>query len=231
MNFLSACAGESQATSVNTTVAATQPNATEEIPSPAVALDTETEALTQMPEGLSPEVIVYTSDLPDSAIAEFEIWNDPAAAGGRLLGITNKGDELDPPPENDPHVTFEVQVEGSIPYRCWIHMLVGTPKGKSTANVVWVQFLGAVDKANREVFMPGSNSYLTATGSMREGWEWVGCDPPESVSPINTLIHFQSSGEISVRLQAGMEGVGFDQFLLSPAQFLDHPPSDAILEK
>jgi hypothetical protein len=32
-------------------------------------------------------------------------------------------------------------------------------------------------------------------------------------------------------MQAGMEGVGFDQFLLSPAQFLEKPPSEAIVKK
>jgi len=34
-----------------------------------------------------------------------------------------------------------------------------------------------------------------------------------------------------VRVQAGMEGVGFDQFLLSPARFLEAPPSEAVVEK
>jgi hypothetical protein len=32
-------------------------------------------------------------------------------------------------------------------------------------------------------------------------------------------------------MQAGMEGVGFDQFLLSPAQFLEKPPAEAMVKK
>ena len=104
-------------------------------------------------------------------------------------------------------------------------MKVGTPKGKSQANVLWVQISNAVDKANKEVLKPGTGSYLTAQGPAREGWAWVGCESSEP------LIHFRTSGEVTVRLQAGMEGVGFDQFLLSPARFLDKPPSDAILHK
>jgi len=178
-----------------------------------------------MPQSPPPEVVVYTSDLPKSALSEFDVWNDPASPGGRMVGTPNSGDELDPPPENDPHVTFKVKVQHGIPYRCWIHMKVGAPKGKSQANVLWVQFSDAVDKANGEVFRPGTGCYLTAGGPMREGWTWVGCESSEP------LIHFRTGGEVTVRVQAGMEGVGFDQFLLSPARFLEHPPSEAIVKK
>ena len=31
-------------------------------------------------------------------------------------------------------------------------------------------------------------------------------------------------------MQAGMEGVGFDQFLLSPALYLDKPPAEAVVK-
>ena len=119
------------------------------------------------PQGPPPEVVVYASDLPKSVLSEFDVWNDPASPGGRMVGTPNNGDELDPPPENDPHVTFKVKVQRGVPYRCWIHMKVGAPKGKSQANVLWVQFSDAVDKANGEVFRPGSGSYLTAGGPTR----------------------------------------------------------------
>ena len=178
------------------------------------------------PKGSPPEVVVYASDLPSSALSEFDYWNDLASPGGRMVGTPNKGDELDPPPENDPNVAFKVKVQRGIPYRCWIHMKVGAPKGKSQANILWVQFSDAVDKANKEVLVPGSGSYLTARGPTREGWTWVACDS-KSVEP---LIYFRTSGEVTVRVQAGMEGVGFDQFLLSPARFLEKPPSDAVVE-
>src|SRR3970282_56270 len=112
------------------------------------------------PEGSPREVVVYASDLPKRALSEFEFWNDPASPGGRMVGIPNNGDQLDPPPENDPHVTFKVQVQRGAPYRCWIHMKVGAPKGKALANKLWVQFSDAVDKANKEVFNPGTGSYL-----------------------------------------------------------------------
>ena len=182
------------------------------------------------PEAAPREVVVYASDLPKSGLSEFEFWNDPASPGGRMVGTPNNGDQLDPPPENDPNLTFKVQVQRGVPYRCWIHMKVGAPKGKSQANILWVQFSDAVDKANNEVFKPGTGSYLTAHGPTREGWTWVACDSaaPNSSTP---LIYFRTSGEIAVRLQAGMEGVGFDQFLLSPARFLEKPPSEAVVKK
>jgi hypothetical protein len=182
------------------------------------------------PHGTPPEVVVYGSDLPQSALSEFDFWNDPASPGGKLVGTPNTGDELDPPPENDPHVTFKVRVERGAPYRCWIHMKVGAPKGKSQANVLWVQLSDAVDKTTTEVFKPGTGSYLTARGPARDGWTWVGCESEDSKSP-DPLIYFRTSGEVTVRLQAGMEGVGFDQFLLSPARFLEQPPSEAIVQR
>ena len=178
----------------------------------------------------SREVLVYASDLPSSALSEFEYWNDPASPGGRMVGTPNKGDDLDPPPENDPHVTFKAVVQRGVPYRCWIHMKVGAPKGKSQANVLWVQLSGAVDPANNEILAPGTGSYLTARGPMREGWTWVACDFT-GPKPAKPLIHFRDGGEVTVRLQAGMEGVGFDQFLLSPARFLENPPSGLVVKK
>lgn len=176
------------------------------------------------------EIVVYASELPKSALKEFDFWKDPASPGGKLAGTPNTGDELDAPPENDPHVIFKAPVQGGVPYRCWIHMKVGAPKGKSQANKFWVQFSGAVDRANNEVFKPGTNSYLTAQGPTQQGWAWVGCDL-EGGEPSQSLVYFRNSGEITVRIQAGMEGTGFDQFILSPARFLENPPSEAIVEK
>jgi hypothetical protein len=182
------------------------------------------------PEGLPSEIVVYASDLPQSALSEFEVWDDPASPGSKLVGTPNNGDELDAPPENDPHVTFKVPVHSGVPYRCWIHMKVGAPKGKSQANRLWVQFSDAVDEANQEVFKPGTGSYLTAQGPAQEGWTWVGCDLADPASS-ESRVYFRTSGEVTVRVQAGMEGVGFDQFLLSPAQFLEKPPAEAIVKK
>jgi hypothetical protein len=178
----------------------------------------------------APEVVVHASDLPRSALHEFEYWSDPASPGGRLVGTPNTGDELDPPPEDDPHVRFRVHVQRGVAYRCWIHMKVGKPKGKSQANLLYVQFTRAVDKAGKEILKPGTGSYLAAQGPTREGWTWVGCDPTDPASPA-PLVYFRSTGEVAVRVQAGMEGVGFDQFVLSPARFLDRPPSETVVPK
>jgi hypothetical protein len=182
--------------------------------------------------GSPSEVIVYASDIPSEALIELDFLNDSASPNGKLIGLPNNGDELDPPPENDPHVTFNVQVQSAVAYQCWIHMKVGTAKGRSTANVVWVQFSDSVDRASQAVFRPGTNSYLTAQGSEQQGWMWVGCEATGSGTP-EALVYFQttSGSEITVRLQAGAEGVGFDQFILSPAKFLNAPPSEPIVEK
>lgn len=184
----------------------------------------------QLPaQGVPPEIVVYVADLPSRALSEFESWSDPASPGGKMAGTANTGEELDPPPENDPHVTFTVQAQRGVPYRCWIHMKVAPPKGKSEGNVLWVQFSDAVDAADKPIFKSGTGSYLTARGPARPGWAWVACDPAHGVS--GRLVHFRTGGAVTVRIQAGMEGVGFDQFLLSPARFLEQPPSDAVVRK
>jgi hypothetical protein len=176
------------------------------------------------------EIVVYASDLPQSALSELDFIDDAASPGGKSIGLPNNGDELDAPPENDPHVTFTVAVQNNVPYRCWIHMKVGAPKGKSQANVMWAQFSNAVNDANKEAFKPGSSSYLTAQGPTQEGWTWVGCNL-EGLEGSDSLIRFQNAGEITVRLQAGAEGVGFDQFLLSSEKFLKEPPVGQVVEK
>jgi hypothetical protein len=197
---------------------------------PAITIDTPEVPTVTVLEGPPPEVVVYASDLSESNLYELDFVEDSASPGNMLIGLPNDGDELNPPPENDPHVTFKIQVYSGVPYRCWIHMKVGTPKGKSQANVVWVQFSGAVDKEGREILKPGTGSYLTAQGPTREGWVWVPCDL-EGAGASGSLVYFRTSGEITVRLQAGMEGVGFDQFLLSPAEFLEQSPDEAVVEK
>jgi hypothetical protein len=184
-------------------------------------------ALLQTP---APDVVVYASDLSGGALSEFDFWNDAASPGGRMIGTPNTGGGLDPPPEDDPHVSFKARVQSGVSYRCWVHMRVGTPKGKSQANVLWVQLTQAVDGHNQDVYTPGTGSYLTAQGPARYGWSWVPCDPVHPQSP-DPLIRFRASGEITVRLQAGMEGVGFDQFLLSPSRFLTKPPTEPIVRK
>jgi hypothetical protein len=182
------------------------------------------------PAAAAKEVVVHVGGLAKSALDEFEVWSDSAAAGGKLVGTPNGGGNLDPPPESDPSVTFKVKVQGGVPYRCWMRMKVGAPRGVSKANRVWVQFTGAVDAKGKETLKPGTASFLTAQGSAQPGWEWVACGASADAKAPATLVTFRNNGEVSVRVQAGMEGVGFDQFILSPARFLDKAPAEAVVE-
>ena len=180
--------------------------------------------------GSSAEIVVYAADLPEDARYEMDLSDDPAAVGGKLIDLPNLGDELDPPPENDPHVSFPIQVEEGLVYRCWIHMRVGAPKGVSTANVVYVQIEEAEDENENVILLDNSGSYLTAQGPETEGWAWVPCDFKDA-PPADSLIRFGTTGSVMVRIQAGMEGVGFDQFVLSSANFLENPPTESVVEK
>ena len=177
----------------------------------------------------APDVVVYASDLSEDALFEFEFWPSRASPGGKMVGTPQTGDKLNPPPEEDPYVIFKVKVQGGVPYRCWIRMRVGAPMGVSSANKLYVQISDAVDNANKDVFRPNTASYLTAQGPPRQVWTWVACEAgPDSTE---SLIYFRASREVTVRLQAGMEGVGFDQFVLSPAKFLERPPAEAVVKK
>lgn len=178
----------------------------------------------------SRDVILYASAVPKAGVSEWLFMNDPASPGGKMLGTVNSGGNLDPPPEEDPHVTFKLQVEGGVSYRCWVHMKVGTPKGVSKANKLWLQFSKAVDAKGKELLKPGSENYLTAQGPATPGWAWVPCLGSGDKLP-GALLTFKSGGEISVLVQAGMEGVGFDQLVLSPVRFLDQAPTTPIVEK
>ncbi len=175
------------------------------------------------------EIVVYASDLSERVLFEFEFWPSRQSPGGKMVGTIQTGDKLNPPPEEDPHVTIKVKVQGGVPYRCWIRMLVGEPLGISEANRLYVQISHAVDKADKEVFRPFTASYLTVQGPRRRGWKWV-AGQGDSKSG-DSLIYFRESREVTVKVQAGMEGVGFDQFVLSPAQFLEKPPTEAIVKK
>jgi hypothetical protein len=147
-----------------------------------------------------------------------------------MAGTPNQGADLDPPPENDPHVAFKAKVQSGIPYRVWVHMKVGKPKGVSQANLFFVQFSDAVDKDKKEILKPGSSDYLSLRGPQQEGWTWVGHDAANPKAAPR-LVYFRSSGEVTVRMQAGMEGVGFDQVVLSPAQYLEKAPTEGVVAK
>ena len=186
-------------------------------------------AAAQQQQGATRDIVVYVSDLAGRAFSEFDVRNDPASAGGKFADTPNKGEELDPPPESDPYLTFQVPVQAGVAYRCWVHMKFGAPKGLSQANRFWVQLSNAVDKANKPIIEPGSKNYFTAQGPTKQGWVWVPCDPPAGAA--DPFVRFGTTGKVTVRLQAGMEGVGFDQFVLSPARFRDKAPTEAVVTK
>ena len=253
----SACSGAPSPAAVAPTAASAPATATTPAPpapikgatAPAAAAPTAASAPTALaPTGSAPtnaaptaaaptaaltasDVVVYAADVQPSALTdELAFAGDEASPAGKLIALPNAGDKLNAPPEDDPHVTFSIQVQGGIAYRCWIHMKVGTPKGVSQANRFYVQFSDAFDKAHRPIFTQGSASYMTAQGPEQPGWTWVGCVSSDTEAP-ESLIYFRTSGAVRVRMQAGMEGVGFDQFLLSPTQFFEQPPSVAVVQK
>lgn len=172
------------------------------------------------------DVVLVASSLPKGALSEWRFVDNPASPGGKLVDTPNSGGNLDPPPESDPHVVSKIKVEGGVPYRVWVHMKVGTAKGVSKANKLWVQFSNVVDAKGKGILKPESASYLTAQGPTVSGWVWVPCDMAGEKA---TKITFKGGGDVTVYIQAGQEGVGFDQLVLSPARFLDAAPTEAVV--
>jgi hypothetical protein len=179
---------------------------------------------------LAPDVLAYASDVSEGGLSQLNLLNDPASPDGQFIGLPNNGNELLAPPRDNPHAILSLEVQSGMPYRCWIHMKVGTAQRRSTANVIRVQFSEAFDAYDKQILQPGTASYLTARGPVQQGWDWVPCNL-EGAASIGSLVYFQADGEITARLQFGMEGVGFDQLLLSPATYLEQPPSTSVLEK
>lgn len=172
------------------------------------------------------DVVLVASSLPKTALSEWRFVDSAGSPGGKAVDTPNSGGNLDPPPESDPHITAKIKVEGGVPYRVWVRMKVGTPKGVSKANKLWVQFSKVVDASGKEILKPESGSYLTAQGPTTSGWAWVPC---ELGSAKSTKITFKGGGEVTVYIQAGQEGVGFDQLVLSPARYLDAAPTEAVV--
>jgi hypothetical protein len=180
------------------------------------------------PEPAAREVVVHVAELPKGALyGELGLADDPGAAGGKLALIPQQGDTKDPL-ENDAQAVFKVQVQAGVPYRCWVRMRVGKAKGISPANLLYVQFTNAVDKAGKEILTLGTADYLTLRAPPKEGWLWLGRDLSDAKS-VEPEIRFRTSGEVTVRIAAGLEGVGFDQFVLSPAKHLEKPPAEAVV--
>lgn len=182
-------------------------------------------------EGPPREVVIHAVDLPMSALGkDLEVWDDATSPGGKYIGIQNDGDTIGPPPDPDAAATFKVHVQAGLAYRCWVRLKVGPPKKNSQANIVLIQFTHAVDKQGKEVFTLGTRDCIVVKAPAKEGWIWAGKDLTDSRS-VEPAVYFRFTGEVTVGIAAGAEGVGFDQFVLSPAQYLTKPPADAVTPK
>jgi len=84
----------------------------------------------------------------------------------------------------------------------------------------------------RLVVKHGKGARLTGKGCVpaQPGWAWVAAEAAGAKAG-ETRVTFRAAGEVTVRIQAGMEGVGFDQLVLSPARFLDKAPTDTVVAR
>ncbi len=86
---------------------------------------------------------------------------------------------------------------------------------RPTPGLLWVQFDG-------DPWKIGTADAIEVRGSDQNRWSWAGPDSP---------ITFRTSGDVTVRLTAGVGGAAFDQFVLSPLQYLEKPPAGPVVPK
>jgi hypothetical protein len=122
-----------------------------------------------------------------------------------------------------------VQVRAGVPYRMWLHIRRASREGRPIPGLLYVQFDGAVDKEGREIFRIGTKDAISVRGTTQNLWMWSGRDMAEA--GVEPILYFKTSGEVTVRVTGGAGGAGFDQFLLSPARFLEKAPSAPVVPK
>ena len=123
-----------------------------------------------------------------------------------------------------------MQVRAGVPYRMWLHIRRASREGNPVPGLLYVQFDSSVDKEGREIYRIGTKDAIFVRGTTANLFMWSGKDlaDPTATEP---LLYFKTSGEVTVRVTGGAGGAGFDQFLLSPARFLEKPPTVPVVPK
>jgi hypothetical protein len=183
-----------------------------------------------------PEIVIYASDIPASAM--HGVWTaaaDSTAAGGVKLVTPDNGfaatDAALAAPTNYVDVPFTA--DGRTDYTLWIR--IKALNNSKFNDSLWVQFAGAL-AAGSNVYTIGSTAALnvnlatssTATSLNNWGWQngayWL--SQPVTVS-------FATTGPHTMRIQIREDGVQFDQIVLSSTRFLTSAPgavtSDATI--
>jgi hypothetical protein len=172
------------------------------------------------------EILVRAADLPPNVVVGSE-WRRASvsdAAGGAVLHNPNRGASkrsvLTSPSS---YVEFRVNVAAGVPYRLWIRMQAEADSYSNDS--MTVQFSNAQTSTGTPVARIGTSDGLPlileeGRGAGVSGWGWNDQNWGGSAGPI----YFAQSGATTVRMQQREDGVMWDQFVLSSAQYLTKAP-------
>jgi hypothetical protein len=152
---------------------------------------------------------------------------DATAAGGARMQNADTGAAKLSTALASPAHYFEMtfNAEAGQPYRLWI-------RGKAIGNIwsndsVFVQFSGSVDASGTPVFRIGTTEATRVnleecSGCGLSGWGWQ--DNGWGSGVLGPAIYFATSGAHTLRVQVSEDGLGIDQIVLSPSQYLTTSP-------
>jgi hypothetical protein len=179
------------------------------------------------PPPASPNVVIYASDIPASALHGW--WSrasDATSPSGVKLVTTNVGvaNTTSPLAAPSDYVDVTFNANAGTAYRIWLR-LQALNNDKSN-DAVWVQFSDALVNGAPAYRMNTSSGLLvnlatdsTAASLNRWGWQngayWLS-------QP--TVVSFATSGSRTLRIQVREDGVQLDQIVLSPGTYLNAPP-------
>jgi hypothetical protein len=178
----------------------------------------------------SPDVVIYASDVPSSALhGSWATASSASSPGGIKLATSDAGfAQTDAPLSSPTHylnVTFNANAGTS--YRIWMRLRALNDSKYNDA--VWVQFSDALVSGS-PAYQIGSSSGLlvnlatdgTATSLNAWGWQntayWLS-------QP--TTVTFPTTGAHTLRIQVREDGVQVDQIVLSPFNYLIDAPGPA----
>jgi hypothetical protein len=170
------------------------------------------------------DIVLWTSRATVRA-GDWQAVSDATAANSARLEDDDDGVPKVTTPAANPAHYFEMtfNAQAGVGYRLWM-------RGKAAADFygndsAYVQFDKSVDSSAIAKFRIGTTSATTyvlescdACGVQGWGWEdngWNG---------LGELIYFATSGTQTLRVQSREDGLGIDQIVLSPSQFLTSAP-------
>jgi hypothetical protein len=177
------------------------------------------------------EIVLHAAQT--SAVqGNWTLVSDTTAAGGTRLQNPNAGAAMIGTPLSAPAHYFELTFNATagIPYRLWM-------RGKATNNhyandSVHAQFDGSVDSAGQPRWRVGTTSATAlvlsdCSGCTMSNWGWQDNGFSSVAGSLGPEVYFATTGVQRIRLQVREDGLGIDQIVLSPSQYLTTRPGAA----